>query len=61
MRFPYQMLPDPVLAVRTPLVVLVWSAHRLPFFTMPPIWVGTRRTSPLPTFTTAVKETGDQT
>ena len=25
--FPYQTLPDPVLAVRTPLVILVWSTN----------------------------------
>ena len=30
---PYQTLPDPVLAERNPLVVLVWSGSPLPFIT----------------------------
>ena len=35
----YQMLPDPVLAVRTPLVDLVWSPPPLPTLTTVPIWL----------------------
>ena len=52
---PYQTLPDPVLTVRTPLVVLVRCGWRLPSLTMLPIWVGTYRTAPLPTITTAAR------
>ena len=38
------------------LVILVWSGHGLPFFTVPVIWVRAYRVRPLPTFTTV---TGD--
>ena len=54
----YQMLPRSLLAERNPLADLVWSPYRLPRLTTLEIWVGTYRVRPLPTITTAVKETG---
>ena len=46
---PYQSLPDPVLAVRNPLVHLVWSWVRLPLLTILWIWLYSCRGEPLPT------------
>ena len=46
---PYQTLPDPVLAVRNPLVHLVWCGVRLPLLTNPPFWLGPMAMLPLPT------------
>jgi hypothetical protein len=53
---PYQTLPDPVLAERIALVVLVWSPVALPIVTNLPIWVCPGREEALPNITTA---TGD--
>jgi hypothetical protein len=46
---PYQSLPDPVLAVRNPLVHLAWSWVRLPGLTILWIWLHSCRGEPLPT------------
>ena len=46
---PYQSLPDPVLAVRNPLVHLAWSWVRLPLLTILWIWLYSCRGEPLPT------------
>ena len=54
--WPYQSLPDFLPVLHNPLVVLVWSAHRLPMLTNLPIWVGSGRASPLPIITTATKQ-----
>ena len=56
----YHCLPDPMLAVRNPLVFLVWWQAVLPIVTSLPIWVCAGRVRPLPIITTAQEETGDR-